>query len=176
MPNLEFVKDDVRNISKYGSFDVSFCSGLLYHLDKPAEFLQTVADQTKSILVLQTHFAPNQTAPKKTKSKGVLGFSKRREVPEVLNYNLSPLTENEGFQGRWFNEPGSKDDDSHWASWGNSKSFWLTRPSLMQVLQNVGFDLVFEQFDNLTPTIAESMESGFYAENYRSTFIAVKVP
>ena len=37
LPNLKFVKDDVLNITKYGVFDVVFCCGLLYHLDKPAQ-------------------------------------------------------------------------------------------------------------------------------------------
>src|ERR1700722_5752392 len=35
LDSLEFVQDDVRNLSleKYGEFDVVLCLGLLYHLD-----------------------------------------------------------------------------------------------------------------------------------------------
>jgi len=34
LPNLEFIQDDVRNISrkKYGEFEIILCSGILYHL------------------------------------------------------------------------------------------------------------------------------------------------
>src|SRR5438552_1298143 len=34
LSNIEFITDDVRNLSqaKYGRFDVVFCAGILYHL------------------------------------------------------------------------------------------------------------------------------------------------
>ena len=66
LPNLEFIKDDARNIAKYGVFDVVFCKGLLYHLDKPKEFLNTLSAVTTKLLILQTHFS---TDTKKTDTK-----------------------------------------------------------------------------------------------------------
>ena len=41
LDNLKFVRDDVRNIAQYGSFDVVFCCGIYYHLDKPMDFMKT---------------------------------------------------------------------------------------------------------------------------------------
>src|SRR5918911_1379577 len=40
LSNLRFVHDDVWNIRKHGEFDAIFCCGLLYHLDRPVEFLR----------------------------------------------------------------------------------------------------------------------------------------
>lgn len=181
LPNLRFVQDDARNVHKHGPFDVTFCSGLLYHLDRPLEFLRMVAGQTNRMLILQTHFAP-QHEGKRTGARRLFANVKRglagREKSSGLRYGLSPMTENEGLPGRWFSEfsPGQgNDQNNRWASWNNERSFWLTRPALLQSIKDVGFDLVFEQFDNLSPSIQESMTSGYYAESYRSTFVGVKV-
>src|SRR4051794_21918623 len=57
LPNLSFVRGDVRNVAAHGEFDVAFCSGLLYHLDTPSTFLRTLGEVTSRLLVLHTHFA-----------------------------------------------------------------------------------------------------------------------
>ena len=57
LPNLEFVQDNALNIAKYGEFDAVFCSGLLYHLDRPKQYLETLSTVTKKLLILQTHFS-----------------------------------------------------------------------------------------------------------------------
>lgn len=179
--NLHFVQDDARNMHKYGPFDVTFCSGLLYHLDRPLEFLQMVAEQTNKMLILQTHFAPEHDK-RRPGLKALFTRMRRRitgsEKSSGLNYGLSPLTENEGLPGRWFREfspDQAYDEQNRWASWNNERSFWLTRPAILQSMKDIGFDLVFEQFDNLYPSIQESMTHGYYAENYRSTFIGMKL-
>src|SRR5258708_13723403 len=38
LPDLTFVRDDVKNLAKYGVFDVVFCCGLLSNLNKPRKF------------------------------------------------------------------------------------------------------------------------------------------
>ena len=132
LPNLEFIKDDARNIAKYGVFDVVFCKGLLYHLDKPKEFLNTLSAVTTKLLILQTHFS---TDTKKTDTKNkehrwfgiarkllarvkrrILAFGIARKLlakvkrhhPEPAakyrEFNLSELTENETLRGRWYTE------------------------------------------------------------------------
>ena len=78
LPNLEFIKDDARNIAKYGVFDVVFCSGLLYHLDKPKEFLNTLSAVTTKLLILQTHFSTD------TKNKEHRWFGVARKHPWVI--------------------------------------------------------------------------------------------
>src|SRR4029077_19074480 len=124
LPNLEFIKDDARSVAKYGVFDVVFCCGLLYHLDKPKEFLNTLSAVTTKLLILQTHFS---TDTKKTDTKNKehrwLGIGRKllpsrwsgiarkllarvqRHNPEPADkFNLSELTENETLRGRWYTE------------------------------------------------------------------------
>jgi 2-polyprenyl-3-methyl-5-hydroxy-6-metoxy-1,4-benzoquinol methylase len=60
---LEFVQDDAWNVAQYGEFDATFCCGLLYHLDKPLEFLRLLSKITRRILILQTHFAEAKDPP-----------------------------------------------------------------------------------------------------------------
>jgi len=190
LPNLEFIKDDARNIAKYGVFDVVFCKGLLYHLDKPKEFLNTLSAVTTKLLILQTHFS---TDTKKTDTKNkehrwfgiarkLLARVKRRNPEPAARYrefNLSELTENETLRGRWYtefanDEAFSKRDSSKWASWDNRRSFWIQREHLLQAIYDVGFDLVLEQFDSLGPNIAESMLCGVYKAETFGTFIGIK--
>ena len=41
-------------------------------------------------------------------------------------------------------------------------------------MADAGFDIVLEQFDHMTPDIAESMESGFYKIHDRGIFVGIK--
>jgi hypothetical protein len=199
LPNLEFIKDDARNIAKYGVFDVVFCCGLLYHLDKPKEFLNTLSALTTKLLILQTHFS---TDTKKTDTKnkehrlfriarkllpsrwsGIarksLARVKRHNPEPADKFNLSELTENETLRGRWYtefanDEAFSKRHSAKWSSWNNRRSFWIQREYLLQAIHDVGFDLVMEQFDSLGPNIAENMLCGYYKAESRGTFIGIK--
>jgi SAM-dependent methyltransferase len=191
LPNLEFVKDDAQNIGKYGTFDVVFCCGLLYHLDRPKQFLETLSSVTTKLMILQTHFATDTVIPrvlaevdssptllsrlptwgKKLLAKATKGSTGR--------FRLSRLRENEGLLGRWKTE--FADDESFnkreaekLASWDNRRSFHIQREYLLQVIQDVGFDLVVEQFDSLGANIADSMVRGYYRTNRRGTFVGIK--
>ncbi|REX60988.1 SAM-dependent methyltransferase, partial [Mycobacterium tuberculosis] len=53
-------------------------------------------------------------------------------------------------------------------------SFWIQREHLLQAIKDVGVDLVMEEYDNLEPSIAESLLGGSYAANLRGTFIGIK--
>ena len=163
LPNLAFIRDDARNIAKYGVFDVVFCCGLLYHLDTPKEFLNTLSTVTTRLLILQTHFS--------TDTKDIADPSDK--------YSLSQLTDNETLLGRWYTE--FPDDEAYtnrelakWASWDNRRSFWIQREYLLQAIHDVGFDLVMEQYDSLGPSIVESMLRGYYKTESRGTFIGIK--
>lgn len=63
LTNLEFIKDDVRNLSseRYGMFDIVVCSGILYHLPAPDvfRFLENVYNVTRIQAVIDTHVALN---------------------------------------------------------------------------------------------------------------------
>ena len=94
-------------------------------------------------------------------------------------FRLSRLSENEGLAGQWQTEFAddelfNKRETSKWGSWDNRCSFLVQREYLLQAIQDVGFDLVMEQFDSLGPNIAESMLRGYYRTNRRGTFVGIK--
>lgn len=156
LPNLSFVKDDVRNMPNYGRFDVVLCYGLLYHLNDPVDFLKIMSSCTNKVLFLNTHFASEFDirynlgplnkffiAPIQ-KRTGLLEFTK--------NHRLSPITKVDGYRGRWFREwsrSSTKADIENllWASYNNHQSFWLCKKDLTKAIQDTGFNHVFEQFD-----------------------------
>src|SRR5262249_6431362 len=56
LPNLAFIKDDINNIEKYGTFDAIWACGIFYHLDNPREFMEKAARACRKIILLETHF------------------------------------------------------------------------------------------------------------------------
>ncbi|BCZ24969.1 class I SAM-dependent methyltransferase [Mycobacterium senriense] len=181
LPNLEFVQDDAFNIAKHGVFDAVFCCGLLYHLDRPKEFLEAVSVATNKLLILQTHFSLiSRNAVRFKLSTRARWFTDRiLRRPESTQFVLSAPTKNEGLAGRWYtefqNNQSFKDRESaKWASWDNRRSFWIQREHLLQTIHDVGFDLVMEQYDNLEPNIAEGLLGGSYESFMRGTFIGIK--
>jgi SAM-dependent methyltransferase len=182
LPQLEFVRDDVWNIASYGAFDATFCCGLLYHLDKPVEFLKTLSSVTKRVLILQTHFAEAKDSPSFIHPRRLRrALSRIFPLPNTgtTTHKLSYLKTNEGVPGRWFsefrNQRAFRDrENRRWASWNNRTSFWIQREYLLQALRDAGFDLVLEQFDALGADIAYEMTKGVYRRSGRSTFIGIK--
>lgn len=180
LPNLEFVKDNALNIASHGIFDATFCSGLLYHLDEPQQYLKTLSSVTRKLLILQTQFSLIRPIDVR------LGLSTRTQQvvdrvlqKEPVNFLLSAPAENEGLPGRWFTEfkderAFNQREDSRWASWDNRRSFWIQREHLLQAIKDVGFDLVMEQYDHLEPSIAEALLGGSYHANLRGMFIGIK--
>jgi SAM-dependent methyltransferase len=155
LPHLRFACDDVHNLAQYGSFDATFCCGLLYHLEDPVAFLEMVSRLTRRVLILQTHFATEARPP---------------QFPD-----LSDLTTHEGVEGRWYAEHSEAATEEEmlgdaWASIGNRRSFWVEKRHLLQTLIEVGFAPVFEQFDSLRHVV----EDDHIAEWGRSLFVAVK--
>lgn len=143
---LEFIQDDVRNISikKYGEFDIILCSGILYHL--PAEdvcsFVETMYEMTALILIIDTHISLSP-------DKYILFKGKR-------------------YYGAYWREHSDEDDEGTklkrlWSSLDNNMSFWFTRPSLINLLYNIGFASIYECFN---PPIKGYKD--------RCTFVAMK--
>ena len=133
-------------MAKYGRFDVVFCCGLFYHIDRPAEFLRLISSVTSKLVILQTHFATDEPNQK-------FGLSE----------NL--YQDDNGNWGRWFaefvnDEAFDNREAARWSSWENRKSFWLKREHLLQVIVDSGFDICMEQFDHLG-NIPASMASGY---------------
>jgi SAM-dependent methyltransferase len=124
--NLQFVEDDVREIRRHGEFDAVLCAGLLYHLDRPVEYLRTLGDVTRRLLIVSANHATRE------------GRELERYAPTLSN----ELTSHEGKLGRWFGET-----PSPWSSLGNPRSFWLERDDLARAIAEAGFTAVFEQLD-----------------------------
>lgn len=138
LPNLRFVHDTAWNVLDYGLFDVVFCSGLLYHLDRPVEFLRLLGRATTRAVIIQTHFS------------------------------VTPISINEGAEGHWYSEDNS--EESVWSSYENSRSFWLTKPHLLQAIHDAGFDVVFEQYDFLSHMVNDP----YIEAQRRSMFVGIK--
>jgi SAM-dependent methyltransferase len=161
LPDLQFVRDDATNISNYGPFDAVFICGLLYHLDRPKQFLTDTARICRRVLFLETH------------------VTHAERTPSVDIYKLSDLTENEGLRGRWF--PEYRDvtpeelDRMKWASWSNKRSFWVQKEFLLQLLSDLGFDLVLEQFDCDKDIVGQwTTATGWRKTNSRVLLAAIK--
>jgi hypothetical protein len=190
LPNLVFAKDDAWNIGNHGMFDVVFCCGLLYHLDRPRKFLETLSSVTTKLMFLQTHFSTDTLIARclaevnsSPRLLSLLPTWGKKVLAKVTTdkFFLSRLSRNEGLAGRWQTEFASdesfdKRETSKWGSWDNRRSFLIQREYLLQAIQDVGFDFVMEQFDSLGPNIAESMLGGYYRTNRRGTFVGIKTP
>ena len=177
LPNLRFIKDDVKNLANWGHFDVIFCGGLLYHLDKPVEFIKLLGTVTTRMLLLNTHYSQDHDAVydgwKPVWLRRIL--ASKFGPPARHDYKLSRLTTNENIKGRWYKEyrvTASQDDieQNRLASYSNYRSFWPTKKYLIQSLRDSGFSIIYEQFD-----ILENMFVDNYIENDdRTLFVCIK--
>lgn len=127
LTNVEFVQDDVRNLSKakYGEFDIVLCLGILYHLDAPDvfEFLWNVADVCRDFTVIETHFATTPEQKVTWRGREYWGLSCFEHAPDT---------------------PPEEKLKNVGASLDNPQAFWITHPSLCNVLRHVGFTSVFD--------------------------------
>ena len=181
LPNLQFAQDDVRNMAKYGKFDVTLCYGLLYHLDDPINFINIISKCTTKMLFLHTHYAPEHDFRYlfgRRINKYIINPIQKR-VPfldTTKNYKLSKIIENEGARGRWYfewhkNEKKENIEKGLWASYNNSRAFWLCKKDLTTALHKAGFDSVFEQFDFTGDSAAADNQIDYLS---RSMFVAIK--
>jgi SAM-dependent methyltransferase len=169
LPNLSFIQDNAMNIAAHGPFDAVFCCGLLYHLDRPRALLDAIGKITRKAVILNTHFSL-------VSETGTRPFSRRKHQGR---FRLSSLQENEGLHGRWFLEFASdeamKDRESKkWASWDNKSSFWILREDLIHAVATAGFDMVFEQFDQLKSPLNADLRHGYYKTDQRGMFVGIK--
>lgn len=145
--NITFMQDDVRNLSveKYGRFDVVLCLGILYHLDAPDvfHFVERMSDVCKRVTIIDTHIG--------------------------IKANNSYIYQGQEYHGWSYTEHSSKSNKEERlktlrASLDNEKSFWLTRPSLFNLLSRAGFTSVYTCQNPAVPT--QRMD--------RDTLVAVK--
>jgi SAM-dependent methyltransferase len=124
---IEFITDDVRNLcqEKYGRFDVVFCSGVLYHLPgaDACRLLSSIAQVCKRLTIIDTHVGLRAESSISWEGHTYFGFLYKEHSPD--------------------DTPDVK-AGRKWASLDNVTSFWFTKPSLLNVLRDVGFTCAFE--------------------------------
>lgn len=154
LENIDIVRDDVRNLSaeKYGKFDVVLCLGIFYHLDAPDvfHFMESVAEVCNRLAVIDTHVSAVSEKCYAYKGSSYWGRVYAEHSPD------STLEERA---------------KSLWSSVDNINSFWLTRPSLYNLLGRVGFSSVYECH---SPMVKKYEVMRARQEADRSTFVAVK--
>ena len=160
LSHLEFVQDDVRNLSidTYGQFDVVLCSGILYHLDTPDVFdlIRHTYEVTERLVIIDTHVSLRPNLAVEFAGQTYHG----ERLPErhaVAGDGSSKASE----------PPTTKE---LWASVGNEASFLFSRPSLLNALASAGFSSVHEC---LNPPHLNFGAPGIEHLN-RCTFVAVK--
>lgn len=135
LANLEFARDDVRNLSlqKYGSWEIVLCLGILYHLPGPDVFdlVGRVLEVTGRAAIIDTHVSGHDV------NRKLLG-------PPVA-YAHGGNT----YRGRDYREfdPESRHEDrlkAVWSSLDGRPSFWPTKASLFNLLERTGFSSVME--------------------------------
>jgi SAM-dependent methyltransferase len=145
--NVDFVQDDVRNLSKdkYGSFDVVLCLGILYHLDVPDvfHFIERIAEVCDDIAVIDTRIAFGPTVS--------------------FVYGETAYWGNRISEHKRSDAPEEK-IKKYWASLDNVTSFHLSRTSLYCMLGRVGFTSVYECY--IPPEPAKPID--------RITLLAIK--
>ncbi len=129
LDNFEVRTGDVREVlAEPGlSFDAVLCSGLLYHFNAPDVFevMKKICDVATRLAIFDTHISLKPTSAVEYEGKTYCGH---------------PFTEH--------SEKASREEmEAHGhASYGNTASFWLTRPSLVNALTSAGFSSVYECF------------------------------
>ncbi|MBU0634672.1 MAG: class I SAM-dependent methyltransferase [Candidatus Omnitrophica bacterium] len=125
LKNLRFEQTDVRNVNvgSQGSFDVIFFLGILYHLDKSDVFavLKNIYDMCLQFMIIDTHIS--------------------LRVDDAVEYN------GKTYYGQQVREHAADDSeavrrDRALSSLDNVMSFWFTKESLFQLLNDIGFTSV----------------------------------
>lgn len=139
LENLRFEHRDVKSLDrqKDGTYDVVLCCGLLYHLDDPFAFLDTIRTITApdGLLFVDTHVAPDE-------------YAARHATHAAQLSDVTTLEHrSHAYDGRWFAEPSAGSVlDRQWSAISNERSFWPTRRSLIRAVYHAGFESIAELF------------------------------
>jgi len=125
--NVTFVQDDVRNLSveKYGQFDVVLCIGILYHLDVPdaIHLVEKICDVCTRLAIIDTHVGLNQARTFAYQGHEYHGWGYTEHAEDATAEQKTKALH---------------------SSIDNPKSFWFTRPSLYNLLADIGFTSAYE--------------------------------
>jgi len=123
LDNLEFILDDVRNVSveKYGRFDIVLCLGLFYHFQVKDlfPFAGKLFEMCNNMLIIDTC------------------------VSQVDSYKYT--YQGIEYSGHLYPEPlNAEDERKNWAALESGDSFYLNEKSIYTLLKHVGFKIVFK--------------------------------
>jgi hypothetical protein len=147
--NINLYHMDAKDIDPSFSFDVVLCLGILYHLDKPIEFLNKISKNAIKFMIINTHYSKRvdqiyDRHPWHVRIDRFI-FKRLPKLYKKYHYNLSHLDYNEGKPGRWYKEYNKRSsiktiEKSREAAFSNARSFWLTSEALMPSIINAGFN------------------------------------
>jgi SAM-dependent methyltransferase len=127
LERLETRLMDVRELTPdaVGRFDLVLCLGILYHLDTPDvfRFVEQLAELSSRAAIIDTHFSLRR---KESRSYG------------GNTYWGTPIREHDPAASR------EEREDALGASIDNPESFWLTKPSLYNLVRRAGFTSAYE--------------------------------
>lgn len=126
LDGLDVVCADVREFvgSQPGNADVALCLGILYHIDA-----ESIFSFVESIAAMTERVAV---------FGGMISLAAR---------------ESERFGGSEYAGRTYPEGEGPWASLGNAESFWFTKPSLLRLLDRVGFTTVLEVLNPPLPEL-----------------------
>lgn len=133
--NTHFRVDNVNEDSAFSEVDGIFNAGILYHLDKPIEFLVRCAENARDFVYVDTGHAP-ANAEEQERSKFRQNYGERY----TLEYKGLKLDMQD------FAEPGDPNEITAdgtrrgpRSGIGNTNSVWITHASLIELMDKLGF-------------------------------------
>lgn len=146
--NIEYKVMDVEDLeeSKVGLFDVTFCFGLLYHLENPVLAMRKISSVTKSIMLVDTTVIriPRRMKEFKKQPLWLMNF------PAVATEDSSLIT------------------TSRWRSEEEVVQFRPSNAAVIELLKFLGFSKV----EKIKPE-QEGLEKRYYAGR-RTSFLAIR--
>lgn len=153
---IRFLCQDVRDMPDFEKkFDLVLCYGLLYHLDAVSAFnlIEKISQITSRVAVVDTHFSLVNERSEELGGETYSGRSFREYPDDVSAADMN---------------------NALWSSIGNITSFWFTKPSLLNLLNRVGFFTVYEVGSPLVYDFHDRAADVRYKHADRSTFVAVR--
>lgn len=153
---ITFLCQDVRHLPDFRhGFDLVFCYGLLYHLDAEGAFelIEGIHRLASRVAVIDTHYSLMEEQRVELGGEPYSGRSFREFAEGTTPADMLNLV---------------------WSSMGNTTSFWFTRPSLLNLLNRVGFSTVYEVASPLVYDYYDRQTDVRYKYDDRGTFVAVR--
>jgi len=129
LSNLKFIQGDIKEIlPRLDPFDIIFASGILYHVANPYSILSAIHAICRDFAVIDTHVCQSNANNLVTRT-----FD-NRTYTGCIYHEYNP------------NTPKVEVEKFTWAAYSDYESFWPLEESLIQMLFDVGFRVVFKVY------------------------------